>query len=161
VAVLISDFSNHTDDPVFDGTLEPVVKLALEGASFITAYDRSQARSLGLPAISGKFDEAAARQVAVGQGLGVVISGSLDRQGNGYALSMKATQGVTGDTIKIAEETASKKDDVLFATTKLAAAVRKALGDETSDSALRFAGETFTATSLEAVHEYALAVGAL
>jgi hypothetical protein len=84
VTVLISDFSNHTGDPVFDGTLEPMLKLALEGAGFISAYDRTQLRALGVPAVSGKFDEQVATKIAVGQGLGVVISGSLDRQGDGF-----------------------------------------------------------------------------
>src|SRR5262249_42859834 len=45
--VLIADFSNHTGDPVFDGALESVVKTGLEGAGFITAYDRNQVRGLG------------------------------------------------------------------------------------------------------------------
>ena len=85
MTVLIADFSNHTGDPIFDGALEPVVKVALEGAGFITAYDRTQMRFLGLKAISGRFDEQAARQIAAGQGLGMVISGSLDRQGAGNA----------------------------------------------------------------------------
>jgi tetratricopeptide (TPR) repeat protein len=161
MTVVVGDFSNHTGDPVFDAALEPVVKMALEGAGFITAYDRTAVvRSLGQK-VSGKFDEPAARQMAVNQGLGVVISGSLDRQDNGYTLSMKATQAVTGNVIKIAEDTASKKDQVLFVTTRLAGAIRKALGDDTSDSALRFAMETLTATSLEAVHEYSTAMDQL
>jgi eukaryotic-like serine/threonine-protein kinase len=161
VTVLVADFNNHTEDPIFDRALEPVVKMELEGAGFITAYDRpGVVRSLGVP-VSGKLDETAAQKIAVNQGLGVVISGSLDRQGNGFALSVKATEAVTGKVIHIAEETASKKDQVLFATTKVVTAVRKALGDDTSDSAIRFAMETITATSLEAIHEYALGMEAL
>jgi eukaryotic-like serine/threonine-protein kinase len=161
VTVVLADFSNHTGDPVFDGALEPAVKMELEGAGFITAYDRSAVvRSLGLR-VPGKLDEPAARQIAVNQGLGVVLSGSLDRKGDGYTLSIKATQAVTGNVIQIGEETASKKNQVLFATTKLATAVRRALGDDTSDSALRFAMETITATSLEAIHEYAAGMEAL
>ncbi len=92
------------------------------------------------------------------QGLGVVLSGSLDRSGTGYSLSMKATQAVTGDTIQIADDAASNKDQVLFTTTKLASTVRKALGDDTSESAQRFTLETLSAASLEAVHEYATAM---
>ena len=161
VTVLLADFSNHTDDPVFDGALEPAVKMELEGAGFITAYDRTAVvRSLGVP-VSGRLDEPAARKIAVTQGVGVVMSGSLDRQGNGFALSVKATEAVTGRVIQIAEETVSKKDQVLYATTKVVTAVRKALGDDTSDSALRFAMETITATSLEAIHEYAMGMEAL
>jgi tetratricopeptide (TPR) repeat protein/predicted Ser/Thr protein kinase len=161
VTVVIADFSNHTGEPIFDGALEPVVKMALEGAGFITAYDRTAVvRALGVP-LSSRLDEPAARQIAVGQGVGFVVSGSLDRRGDAYALSIKANQAVTGETIQIAEESASKKDQVLFATTKLAAAIRKALGDDTSESAQRFAMETLSANSLEAVHEYAAAMDAL
>jgi eukaryotic-like serine/threonine-protein kinase len=137
------------------------VKMELEGAGFITAYDRpAVVRTLGVQ-VPAKMDEPAARKIAANQGLGVVLSGSLDKQGDGYTLSIKATEAVTGNVIKIAEETASKKDQILFATTKLTAAVRRALGDDTSDSALRFAMETITATSLEAIHEYAAGMEAL
>ena len=161
VTVMIADFNNHTGDPIFDGTLEPVLKLALEGAGFISAYDRTQLRTLGVPAVSGRLDEQAATKIAVSQGLGVVLSGSLDRQGNGFALTLKATQAVTGQTIANAEDDASNKDQVLFAVTKIATSVRTALGDKTSESDQRFAMETLSAASLEAVHEYALAMEAL
>jgi tetratricopeptide (TPR) repeat protein/predicted Ser/Thr protein kinase len=161
VTVVIADISNHTGDPIFDGTLEPMLKLALEGAGFIAAYDRTQMRGLGVRPIPVKLDEPAARQIAINQGLGVVISGSLDRQSNSYTLSLKAAQAVTGEQIAIMEESAPNKDQVLSAATKIAASVRKALGDHTSESAQRFAMETLSATSLEAVHEYALGMTAL
>jgi predicted Zn-dependent protease/predicted Ser/Thr protein kinase len=161
VTLLIADLRNHTGDAVFEGTLESTLKLALEGAPFISAYDRTKMRDLGLQAVSGRLDEPAARKMAVSQGLNVVVSGSLDRKGTGYVLSLRATQAVTGNPIASAEDTASDKDQVLFTVTKVASAVRKALGDDTSESAQRFAMETLTATSLEAVHEYALAMEAL
>ncbi len=161
VTVMIADFTNHTGDPIFDGTLEPMLKLALEGAGFVSAYDRTQLRNLGVPAFAGRFDEQAAANIAVSQGLGVVVSGSLERQGAGYSLTLKATRAVTGDTITNSQDTAANKDQVLFAVTKIATAVRKALGDATSESDQRFAMETLSATLLEAVHEYAVAMQAL
>ena len=78
VTVMIADFSNHTGEAVFDNALVPVVQMALEETGFITAYDRTMVRNLGLTPIAGRLDEPAARQIAVGQGLGFVISGSLD-----------------------------------------------------------------------------------
>ena len=99
--------------------------------------------------------------MAVGQGLGVVVSGALDRQGSGYALSAKVIRSVTGETIATVEAGASNKNQILYAVTKLASGIRKALGDDTSESAQRFATETLTATSLEAVHEYAAAMESL
>ena len=161
VTVMIADIANRTGDPIFDGTLEPMLKIALEGAGFISAYDRTQTRTLGVRTIPTRLDEAAARQIAVGQGLGAVISGTLDRQPAGYTLSLKATQAVTGEQIASAETRASDKDQVLAAVTKIAATIRTAMGDHTSESAQRFAMETLSAGSLDAVHEYALAMEAL
>lgn len=160
VTVIIADISNHTGDSVFSGTLESTLKLALEGASFISAYDRTRMRDLGMQAVS-TLDESKAREIAVSQGINVVISGSVDQKDSAYKLSLRAVQNVTGKTIITAEESASSKDQVLFAVTKLGTALRKALGDATSESDQRFSMETLTAASLEVVHEYALALDAL
>lgn len=158
MTVLISDFNNHTGDAVFSGTLESALKLSLEGASFINAYDRTRMRDLGLKALSGPLDDSKAQQIAASQGLNVVVSGSIDRRGADYDLSARAVQTVSGKEVAHAEATASSKDQVLFAVTKLGTAVRKALGDATSESEQRFAMETLSAASLEAVHEYSIAL---
>ena len=63
--------------------------------------------------------------------------------------------------IATATERASSKDKVLAVATSLATKVREALGDDTSDSAQRFAMETLSATSLDVVREYAGAMEAL
>ena len=160
VTVVIADFNNHTGDAVFSGTLESTLRLALEGASFINAYPRTRMRDLGVQAVS-TLDESKAQEIAANQGLNVVISGSLDRRGNAYQLSLRAVQTVSGRSIITAEETASSKDQVLFAVTKLGTSVRKALGDVTPDSEQRFSMDTLTAASLEAVHEYALGLDAI
>jgi eukaryotic-like serine/threonine-protein kinase len=162
VSVLIADFQNGTGDPSFDRTLEPVLKLAMEGAGFISAYDRTAIRSnLGVRP-PDKMDERAAQQIAVRQGLNVVLSGSVDRQGNRYTVSVKATQAVTGNVITEPDDRASSKDQVLSVATNLAARVRKALGDTTtSGSSQLFAMETLSATSLDVVHDYAAAMDAL
>jgi len=163
VTVIIADISNHTGDPIFDGTLEPMLKIALEGAGFISAYDRTQLRNLGakLEHPSDKLDEQAATQIAVSQGLGVVVSGSLERDRAGYRLSLRATQAVTGSPLANPHDNASNKDQVLFAVTKAATNIRTALGDATSESDQRFAMETLSASSLAAVHEYAVAMQGL
>jgi tetratricopeptide (TPR) repeat protein len=161
VSVLIADFRNGTGDPTFDRTLEPMMKLALEGAGFISAYDRAGIRrTLGVRP-PDKLDEETAQGIAVKQGLGVVLSGSVDRQGSRYGVSVKATQAVTGNVIATATERASSKDKVLGVATSLAARVREALGDDTSGSAKRFATETLSATSLDVVRAYAQAMEAL
>ena len=157
ISVVIADLQNLTNDPTFDRTLAPVLKRALEGAGFISAYDRNGIRgTLGVRPPE-RLDEVAAREIAVKQGLGVVLSGSIDRQGNGYGVSLKAAQTVTGAVIATAKGRASNKDQVLGVVTKLVTAVRKALGDDTSDSAQLFAMASVSAISLEVLRHYAAA----
>ena len=153
--VLIADFNNHTGDQVFTGTLESTLKLALEGAGFISAYDRTKVRELGLKAVTGAFDEPEAEAMAASQGLNVVVSGSIERRGSDYQLSLRAVRTMTGKVIANVEATAPDKDQVLFAVTKLGTKLRTALGDSTSESAQRLSMETLSSANLEAVHEYA------
>src|SRR5712691_8307459 len=46
VTLLIADFDNKTGDAIFDGTLEPMLGIALEGAPFISSYNRGQAKKV-------------------------------------------------------------------------------------------------------------------
>jgi serine/threonine protein kinase/tetratricopeptide (TPR) repeat protein len=161
VSILISDLTNTTGDVTLNGTLEPILKLALEGAGFISAYDRAGIRrQLGVTP-PDVLDEAAGRSIAVNQGVGVVLAGSVALDGNGYALTLKATESVTGTVIVDASGRAAGKDQVLSVATTLGNRVLTALGDDTSDSAQRFATDTLSATSLDVVREYAMAMQAL
>jgi len=157
VSVLVADFTNHTGDPVFDDTLEPMFNVALEGASFVNAFSRGDARKLAqqLPHPTDKLDEQPARLVAVNQGVGAVITGELSRRGDKYSISATALDAVSGNVIAKSEATAANKDEVLLAIPKLAAPIRTVLGDTTPESVqLHSTVGAFTAASLEAVHEY-------
>src|SRR3954466_12325040 len=105
VSVLVADFTNHTGDPIFDDTLEPMFNVALEGASFINAYSRGTAHSLAkqLPHPSDKLDEQSARLIGVSQGLAAVVTGSLSLRGDGYKLAVEALDARTGNSIANAE----------------------------------------------------------
>jgi serine/threonine protein kinase/tetratricopeptide (TPR) repeat protein len=158
VSVLVADFQNNTSDSLFDGTLEPMLNVALEGASFINGYNRGNARQLAekLPTPTSKLDEQAARLVAVSQGVNAIVTGSLSLR-SGYRLTVEAIDAVTGKSIASADITAATKDDLLLAIPKLAAPIRKALGDTTPESVQLAETEgNFAASNIEAVHEYGL-----
>jgi tetratricopeptide (TPR) repeat protein/predicted Ser/Thr protein kinase len=160
VSVLVADFTNHTGDPIFDDTLEPMFNVALEGASFINAYSRGTARNLAkqLPHPSDKLDEQSARLIGVSQGLAAVVTGSLSLRGDGYKLSVEALDARTGNSIATAEINAHTKDQLLLEIPKLAAPIRKALGDTTPVAAQLAVSGPFTAASLEVVHQYSVAM---
>lgn len=157
VTVLVADFTNTTGDPLLEGTLEPMFNIAFEGAGFIISYNRTAARRLAaqLDRSAGKLDEATCRLVAVREGINVIVAGTLARRDNSYEMSVRAIDAVTGRPIGQAQGTAREKESLVAQVPKLAAPIRRALGDATPDSEQLFALETFTAGSIEAVHEYA------
>ena len=159
VSLLVADFANETSDSVFDGTLEPTFNLALESASFINSFNRGQAHTIGTQLRPGAttLDESLARLVAVREGVGAIVSGSVSRAGSGFKITAKAVDARTGATIAAAESEAASKEDILHSVGKLAAKIRTALGDTTPESVQLAKAETFSSGSLEAAHEYGLA----
>ncbi len=107
------------------------------------------------------LDEKAAIELAVKQGVGVVFSGTLTKDGNRFRVAAKAAEAVSGNVIAEEAETASTKDGVLAAVASVASEVRQALGDDRSDSTQRFVKDTLSATSLDAVRSYSKAMEAL
>jgi eukaryotic-like serine/threonine-protein kinase len=157
VTILIADFENHTNDSTFDHTLEPVLRISLENAAFISAYDRARINgALGVRPPE-KLDDRAATELAAQQGLNAVLSGSIDRQGDDYVLSATATQTLTGRRVASANGRAGTKDQMIQVAATVATTIRNALGDDTSDSTRMFARTTLSTTSLEVVHDYARA----
>jgi|RhiMethySRZTD1v2_1073278.scaffolds.fasta_scaffold02704_2 serine/threonine protein kinase/tetratricopeptide (TPR) repeat protein len=152
VPVLVADFENRANDPVFDGAVEQSLAISLEGASFITSYSRTSAKALAQQLKSGaKLDAETARLVALREGIGVVLSGAIEQKGTGYAIQVQAVDP-QGKVLKQASADAKSKADVLTAVGTLATQIRRALGD--TSPATDAQAETFTAASLDAVREY-------
>jgi len=160
VSVLIGDFANHTGDPVLDNSLEPMIGVALEGASFVNLYSRGDARKLAekLPNPTSKLDEQSARLVAVNQNVNTVITGEINLRGDEYNISAVALDAVSGKEIARSEVKVANKQEILSNLPQLAAPIRKALGDSTPKS-VQFAEVSggFKAASLEAVHQASIA----
>jgi tetratricopeptide (TPR) repeat protein len=156
VSVLIADFDNQARDPIFQGSLEQALGIAIEGASFITAYPRSDASGIAGQLRPGTgLDEAAARLVALREGIRIVLAGNIVPDGSGYQLRVKAIDPARPEPVAVLEASASGKGAVLEAVDRLAGQVRAELGD-TSPSRHSDA-ETFSAASLEAVRSYTIA----
>jgi tetratricopeptide (TPR) repeat protein len=159
LTLLFADFKNATSDPIFEGTFEPILTVAMEGASFINVYKRQDARKIAgqLKLDSATLDEAAARLVALREGIGAIVSGSIRPDGAGYLFAIRAVEPREGKPIVERVAEVANKAEVLPALGRLAAVVRSALGDTTPEAAQLASLETFTAGSIEAAHEYAAA----
>lgn len=160
VTVIIADLQNNTGDSSFDRTLEPMLSRALEGAGFISALPRNRIRAVLSVPPPEKFDQTAARELAVKQGLPIVIAGAIDPRGAGYEIAVTAFETVTGNVIRAATARAASKEAVLDTVYNMMGTIRKALGDPSSSSQL-FAMRSVSTTSLEVVSHYAAAIQAL
>jgi eukaryotic-like serine/threonine-protein kinase len=154
VSVLIADLDNRSGDPIFNETLEPILSIGLEGAPFVTAYNRGQARRTASELRPGvaTLDEALARLVGLREGVQVVIAGSLQRDADSYRLTTRAIDTATGRELGKADESAKDREAVLKVAGTVAHKLRVVLGDAPDE---KLSSETFTAGSLAAAQKYA------
>jgi eukaryotic-like serine/threonine-protein kinase len=159
VTMLIADFENKTGESIFNGTLEPMLGIALEGAPFISAYDRGQAKkeATQLQPTAQGMDAKLAELVAQREGIGVVVAGTIAPQGKGgYQVYVTTLDPATDKPVIRQEQVrASGKEEVLAVAGKLAERIRKDLGDVVPEGSRNSAAETYTASSLAAAHDYA------
>jgi len=158
ISVLIADFQNQTGDPIFDGTLEHALGIGLEGAPFISIYNRAQARELMNkldPEAAGRLNSKNAQLLSRREGINIVVSGWIAPSDDGFAISAWALDPVKSERIGEASETIKAKAEILNAAQSLANDLRSDLGDIPPESARALSIETFTASSLEAMKLYA------
>jgi len=159
VPVLVADFDNRTGDPVFDGALEQTFGFSLESASSITIFDRQAAAELAgqLDPGSGKrLDIQRAQLVCRSKGIKVLVSGSIETSGQGYILKAKAVDPVTSEELAGPEsQSVRSKAEVLKAADRIASKLRTQLAGVPRESAKVLDQETFTTSSVEAMHAYA------
>ena len=154
VTVLIADFTNTSNDPMFSGLVEQALSVGVEGASFISAFPHRDAMRVVSEIHAGPaLDDNAARLVAIREGLNVLIGGSIAAKGTDYVLSVKVTDVGNQKVLLDWNTTAPSKNDVLAAVGRAAERVRRTLGDTNTANA-QSEQETFTASSLEAAKAY-------
>ena len=157
LSVLIADFDNQAGDPVFQGSLEQALAIAMEGDPFITTFPRRDALAAALagqPGSVDKLSEATARLVSQREGIKIVLAGAVARAGQGYRVDVRAVDAVPGTELATVSRTAAGKQDVLQAVAEVASEIRRELGDVTPESQRLADAETFTAASLEAARDY-------
>ena len=157
VSVLIANFRNDANEPLFDGLVEQALGVGIESASFVSAYPRRDALRL-VPAVKRTtLDEETARLIAIREGIDRILSGSIAQDGTRYKLAVRIIDPqapAEGSATLTLDTEAKDKNDVLNAVGRMAGKVRNGLGDVTVDGNQVPGAETFTAGSLEAAHEY-------
>jgi serine/threonine protein kinase/Tfp pilus assembly protein PilF len=160
ISVIIADVQNQTGDAVFDGVLEKLLSISLDGASYISVYDRKQARQKMIqlsPGSQGELNLESAQLLSRREGINAVISASIEQNDGGYLVKAWALDPTSSDKIAQVSQTIGTKADILNVADYLSAKLRADLGLIPEDSTEALIKETFTTSSLEAMNAYVLA----
>jgi eukaryotic-like serine/threonine-protein kinase len=159
-SVVLADFVNSTDDPIFDDTLKTALNISLRQSPFLNVLPDSEvAKTLELmtrPA-GTKLTPELARELCQRAGSKAYIAGAIGSLGSEYVVGLKAVNCQSGDTLAAEQTTAASKEKVLDTLGEAAAKLRGELGESLAtvqkfDAPLAEA----TTSSLEALRAFSL-----
>jgi serine/threonine protein kinase/tetratricopeptide (TPR) repeat protein len=156
--IVLADFTNTTDDPVFDDTLRQGLAVQLGQSPLLNILPEQKVRS-ALKEMTRSPDEAltasVAQEVCVRTGSKSYVAGSIADLGGHYVIGLNAIHCTTGESLAREQTEAEGKSQVLAALGSAAAKLRNQLGESLSsiqkyDVPLAQA----TTSSLEALKAY-------
>jgi eukaryotic-like serine/threonine-protein kinase len=160
--IVIADFENTTNEPVFDGALKVALAVALEQSPFLRVFPDDRARDT-LRLMERSPDERItrilARDIARREQLKALISGSIASLGRNYVIALEAVNADTGDVMAREQAEATSKEQVLTSLGAASTRLRERLGESLA-SVQKFDAPLPRATtpSLDALHAYSLAL---
>ena len=159
-AVVLADFRNSTNDPVFDDTLKTALSVSLNQSPFLNVLSDSKVAatlSLMTRPRDTRLTPEVAREICQRAGGKAYIAGSIASIGNEYLLDLKAVNCRTEDTLAEEQATASGKGDVLSVLGKALSKLRGQLGESLATvQKFDVPLEQATTSSLDALREYSL-----
>jgi eukaryotic-like serine/threonine-protein kinase len=156
--LLVADFRNLTNDPLFDGVIDRAVAVGLEASPLINVYSRRDAMAIAAQiGHSAMLDDTAARLVARREGVPMFVTGAIARGIGGYDMSAELLDSVSGSAIALVTEKAVTKPRVLDVVARLTERLRAAAGESVVAGGDDLARETFTTSSLDAAKAYTMA----
>lgn len=158
--IVLAEFTNTTDDPVFNDTLRQGTLVQLEQSPFLSIITDGQVADalhrMGLNP-GTELTPDVAREVCLRTGSAAVLNGNIAQVGSQYDLSLRAVACVDGAALASTEALASDKDHVLGALGKTASEMRSKLGESrTSIQKFDLPLQQVTTSSLEALREFSV-----
>ncbi len=158
--VVLADFTNKTNDAVFDEALRQGLAVQLEQSPFLSLISDQQTRQT--LKLMGKSPEAkltpeVARELCERTASKAYLSGTISNIGSQYVLGINAVNCQTGDTLAQEQATADSKEHVLGALGDAANKLREKLGESLKTvHKLATPIEQATTPSLEALQAYSM-----
>lgn len=159
--LLLTELTNLTGDPVFDGTLKTALAVSLEQSPFLDIFPDTEVRNT-LRLMERSPDEnitpELGREICLRKGLKAYITGTISSFGSLYVLTLEAINAKTGESISRRLDQADSKEQVLKVLGQAATDLREKLGESLSSIEQFDAQFEYTTSSLEALKIYSLGV---
>jgi tetratricopeptide (TPR) repeat protein len=131
-SILLTDFTNTTGDPVFDGTLKSALQVSLSQSPYLNLVSQQDvARTLklmGQPA-DARVTPDIGREICQRNAIKAMVHGSIASLGSDYVVTLEAVNAATGASIAQEQSQAAGKEKVLDALGQAGTDLRKHLGE--------------------------------
>jgi serine/threonine protein kinase/tetratricopeptide (TPR) repeat protein len=130
--IVLADFANSTNDPIFDGTLKQALATDLAQSPFINILsDNRVADTLHLMgrSPSERLTKEVSREICLRSGSKALIAGSIAGLGNNYVIGLNAENCEIGDSLGREQGEATSRENVLHVLGDTATQLRKKLGE--------------------------------
>jgi serine/threonine protein kinase/Tfp pilus assembly protein PilF len=158
--IVLADFSNSTNDPVFDDTLKTGLSVALSQSPFLNVLsENTVAETLQqmTRAPGTRLTPELAREVCLRAGSRAYIAGSIAKLGEEYVVGLKTINCRDGDTLAQEQVTSPSKERVLDVLGGAVSKLRAELGESLATvQKFDIPLEHATTSSLEALKAYSL-----
>jgi eukaryotic-like serine/threonine-protein kinase len=156
--LVLAEFENKTNDPVFDQTLRQGLAVQLEQSPFLTLVSDRQIqqvlRFMNRPP-EARLTPEVAREICERTGSDAVLEGSIAGLGSQYVLWLRARNCRTGEVLAEAQAQPGRKEEVLNALSQMAVQIRTRLGESLATIQEHSTPlEQATTSSLEALKAY-------
>ena len=157
-SVLLADFVNKTNDPVFDDALKQALTIQLSQSPFLNIIsDRKieeTLRLMGQP--TQRITPDLAREICIRTGSKATVLGSISNLGSQYVIGLSAVGCGKGDTLATEQGQAAGKMDVLKTLGRAAKDMRRKLGESLVTVEKFDVPVEATTPSLEALQAYSM-----
>jgi len=160
--IVITDFENHTDEEIFDNSLNTAFTLSINQSRYINVIPRQRMfETLKRMKIEdlAHIDEETGREIAIREGVEVCIVPEISRVGSQYILTVRIQEAKTGAIFRSEVLYANGQDEIIEKLDQLTKKMRRNLGE----SRYKISGQNkplseVTTTSLDALKQFSLGI---
>jgi DNA-binding SARP family transcriptional activator len=160
--IVAANFENRTGDSIFDRALDAALATGLQQSSYANLFPEARVRQtlarMERPATTGRvrLDENLAREVALREGIHMVVAGAIDRVDSNYIITARLVDAASAATINAERRVVTRRSEIIDAMDDVVRRLRRDIGE--SADALKqhdLPLPSATTRSLDALRKYA------